>query len=96
MTVEHYRFDYDFAAGSTTVTGRQGESWQWWYEQGDVYHRAPDAGRWNVPFTYNEDHFPVNIELPGGRTVAYEYDIQNRGGEDDRSGRPGDADAVER
>ncbi len=29
-------------------------------------------------FTYNEDHFPVNIELPGGRTVAYEYDIQNR------------------
>lgn len=75
---EHYRFDYDFAAGTTTVTGRQGESWQWWYDR-ETYitaHRTPGGGMYR--FTYNEDHFPVNIELPGGRTVAYEYDIQNR------------------
>ncbi|EBX2253543.1 type IV secretion protein Rhs, partial [Salmonella enterica subsp. enterica serovar Typhimurium] len=75
---EHYRFDYDFAAGTTTVTGRQGETWQWWYDR-ETYitaHRTPGGGMYR--FTYNEDHFPVNIELPGGRTVAYEYDIQNR------------------
>ncbi|CHR99419.1 Rhs family protein [Salmonella enterica subsp. enterica serovar Typhi] len=75
---EHYRFDYDFAAGTTTVTGRQGESWQWWYDR-ETYitaHRTPGGGMYR--FTYNEDHFPVNIGLPGGRTVAYEYDIQNR------------------
>lgn len=74
---EHYRFDYDFAAGTTTVTGRQGSRGSGG-TTGDVYHRAPDAGRWNVPLHVQRRPLPVNIGLPGGRTVAYEYDIQNR------------------
>ncbi|MFU0885861.1 DUF6531 domain-containing protein, partial [Kluyvera sichuanensis] len=75
---EHYRFDYDFAAGCATVTGRQGAQWQWWFDR-ETYitaHRTPGGGMYR--FTYNEDHFPVTIELPGGRIVAYEYDTQNR------------------
>ena len=75
---EHYGFDYDFAAGTTTVTGRSGEQWQWWYDQ-ETYitaHRTPAGGMYR--FTYNEDHFPVETELPGGCIVAYEYDTQNR------------------
>ncbi|EFV0112344.1 RHS repeat protein [Salmonella enterica] len=70
---EHYRFDYDFAAGTTTVTGRQGESWQWWYDR-ETYitaHRTPGGGMYR--FTYNEDHFPVNIELS-----EYERDSLHR------------------
>lgn len=75
---EHYRFDYDFAAGTTTVTGRQGESWQWWYDR-ETYitaHRTPGGGMYR--FTYNEDHFPVNIELPGGRTVVTAFDSRGQ------------------
>ncbi|SUG79416.1 Rhs family protein [Salmonella enterica subsp. enterica] len=73
-----------------------GGSWQWWYDR-ETYitaHRTPGGGMYR--FTYNEDHFPVNIELPGGRTVAYEYDIQEPVVKTTDPEGPGDADAVER
>ncbi|HGB9471546.1 TPA: RHS repeat-associated core domain-containing protein [Escherichia coli] len=75
---EHYRFQYDFAGGQTVVTGRPEQKWQWWFDE-ETYvtaHRTPGGGMYC--FTYNENHFPVAVELPGERRVALEYDTLSR------------------
>ncbi|EDS4736994.1 RHS repeat protein [Salmonella enterica subsp. enterica serovar Oranienburg] len=75
---EHCGFRYDFAAGHTLVTDRLGGERHWWFDE-DTYvtaHRTACGGMYR--FTYNENHFPVVAELPGGRTVAWEYDQVNR------------------
>ncbi|KYJ01971.1 hypothetical protein AIZ09_23130, partial [Salmonella enterica subsp. enterica serovar Typhimurium] len=67
---EHFRFDYDFAAGTTTVTGSQGETWQWWYDR-ETYLPAPRTPAGGMSrFTSNEDHSPVTISLPGVRCAV--------------------------
>ncbi|WP_244582797.1 RHS repeat-associated core domain-containing protein [Escherichia coli] len=75
---EHYRFQYDFAGGQTVVTGRPEQKWQWWFDE-ETYvtaHRTPGGGLYR--FTYNENHFPVAVELPGERRVTLEYDTLSR------------------
>ncbi|EFN7633144.1 RHS repeat protein [Escherichia coli] len=75
---EHYRFHYDFVGGHTVVTGRPGQRWQWWFDE-ETYvtaHRTPGGGMYR--FTYNENHFPVAVELPGERRVMLEYDTLSR------------------
>ncbi len=75
---EYYRFHYDFAGGQTVVTGRQEQKWQWWFDE-ETYvtaHRTPGGGLYR--FTYNENHFPVAVELPGERRVTLEYDTLSR------------------
>ena len=75
---EHYRFQYDFAGGQTVVTGRPEHKWHWWFDE-DTYvtaHRTPGGGLYR--FTYNENHFPVAVELPGERRVTLEYDTLSR------------------
>lgn len=75
---EHYRFRYDFAAGHTQVTDRQGGERHWWYDE-ETYvtaHRTACGERYR--FTYNEHHFLVSAELPGGRRLAWEYDPLGR------------------
>ena len=75
---EHYRFHYDFAGGQTVVTGRPEQKWQWWFDEQTYVtaHRTPGGGMYR--FTYNENHFPVAVELPGGRRVELEYDTLSR------------------
>ncbi|AAP15812.1 RHS repeat protein [Shigella flexneri] len=75
---EDYRFHYDFAGGQTVVTGRPEQKWQWWFDE-ETYvtaHRTPGGGMYR--FTYNENHFPVAVELPGERRVTLEYDTLSR------------------
>ncbi|CTT62394.1 Rhs core protein with extension [Escherichia coli] len=75
---EYYRFHYDFAGGQTVVTGRPEQKWQWWFDE-ETYvtaHRTPGGGLYR--FTYNENHFPVAVELPGERRVTLEYDTLSR------------------
>ncbi|MCZ0304347.1 DUF6531 domain-containing protein [Escherichia coli] len=75
---EDYRFHYDFAGGQTVVTGRPEHKWHWWFDE-DTYvtaHRTPGGGLYR--FTYNENHFPVEVELPGERRVTLEYDTLSR------------------
>lgn len=75
---EDYRFHYDFAGGQTVVTGRPEQKWQWWFDE-DTYvtaHRTPGGGMYR--FRYNENHFPVEVELPGERRVTLEYDTLSR------------------
>ena len=85
---EDYRFHYDFAGGQTVVTGRPEQKWQWWFDE-ETYvtaHRTPGGGMYR--FTYNENHFPVAVELPGERRVTLEYDTLSRvAKETDAAGR---------
>ncbi|MBA0991700.1 RHS repeat-associated core domain-containing protein [Escherichia ruysiae] len=75
---EDYRFHYDFAGGQTVVTGRSEQKWQWWFDEQTYVtaHRTPGGGMYR--FTYNENHFPVAVELPGERRVTLEYDTLSR------------------
>lgn len=75
---EDYRFHYDFTGGQTVVTGRPEQKWQWWFDEQTYVtaHRTPGGGMYR--FTYNENHFPVAVELPGERRVALEYDTLSR------------------
>ncbi|MFP3107532.1 DUF6531 domain-containing protein [Escherichia coli] len=80
---EHYRFQYDFAGGQTVVTGRPEQKWQWWFDE-ETYvtaHRTPGGGLYR--FTYNENHFPVAVELPGERRVTLET-VNHPGKQQDR------------
>ncbi|MED8891458.1 RHS repeat-associated core domain-containing protein [Escherichia marmotae] len=75
---EDYRFRYDFAAGQTVVTGRPGHKWQWWFDEQTYVTAHRTAGGRMYRFTYNENHFPVAVELPGERRVTLEYDTLSR------------------